>query len=190
MDQSQRMRNIPSEKSSKSQINAIVLAALISALLNACQPSSSERSSVPNRTRPTDSSTVTQHLPTPEVSSSAILIARIKEGMAYADLRSIAIDEGWSPVIDQECKTNVIGGNHVELCASHPDLDDCRVCDDLSELGSCSGDGYCGMTFSKGRSIFDVTTYGMIEDRAVSGQHSRLQVVGWKFAEEPPSKKM
>jgi hypothetical protein len=190
MDQSQRVYNFPSEKSSTSKICGLVLAALISALLNACQPSSSERAPTSNKAQPTGSSTATPQMPAPKVSSSEILNARIKKGMAYADLRKIAIGEGWSPVIDQECKTNVIGGNHEELCALHPDLDDCRVCGDLPELGSCSGDGYCGMTFSKGRKIFDVTTYGMIEDRAVTGQDSRLQVVGWEFTEEAPSKKM
>jgi hypothetical protein len=103
-----------------------------------------------------------------------------KKGMAYADFRSAAIATGWSAVVDPQCKANVIGENYIGLCSTHPELDDCHVCDDIPELGACSGDGYCGMTFSKHAQTLEVTTYGMTEDRKVSGNGSRLQVVEWK----------
>lgn len=106
---------------------------------------------------------------------------QFKKGMAYADLRKLVIDAGWRPVADPQCKANVIGESYANLCSAHPELDDCRVCDDTPELGSCSGDGYCGMTFMGKAKKMQVTTYGMIEDRSISGDQSRLQVIGWKI---------
>lgn len=113
-------------------------------------------------------------------------IAGLKKGMAYADLRSAVTRDGWTPVVDAECKANVIGSDYSKLCSTQPGLDDCRVCQDLPELGSCSGDGYCGMTFKRKEQILDVTAYGMIEDRFVKGTESRLQVMGWKVQGAQP----
>ena len=107
--------------------------------------------------------------------------SKFRKGMAYADLRESVIDSGWKPVIDPECKSNVIGANYAQLCSAHPELDECHACVDLPELGSCSGDGYCGMTFNQEGKTLDITTYGMIEDRATKGNRSRLQVMEWKF---------
>lgn len=103
-----------------------------------------------------------------------------KSGMAYADFQRIAINAGWSAVVDPQCRVNVIGTNYMGLCSAHPELDDCRVCDDMPELGSCSGDGYCGMKFSKQTQTLEVTTYGMTDDRKITGRDSRLRVAGWK----------
>ena len=135
-----------------------------------------------------------QYLPPPEEGTNAPatpseqvpdtdsgpVIAGLSKGMAYADLRNLALQSGWTPIVDAKCRSNVIGADYSNLCSAHPDLDDCRVCDDLPELGSCSGDGYCGMSFKHGAETLDVTTYGMIEDRFVAGKTSRLEVMGWK----------
>lgn len=109
-----------------------------------------------------------------------------KKGMAYAEFRNVATAAGWSAVVDPQCKANVIGENYAALCAAHAELDDCRVCDDLPELGACSSDGYCGMTFSKQTQQLRVTTYGMTDDRSVQGDKSRLQVVGWTIETKRP----
>jgi hypothetical protein len=107
----------------------------------------------------------------------------LRKGMPYANLRKLALDDGWRPVVDKQCKSNVVGDDYSHVCSAHPDLDDCRVCDDLPELGSCSGEGYCGMTFERGGKELSVTTYGMIEDRFVRAG-SRLEVTGWKIENE------
>ena len=112
---------------------------------------------------------------------SEALESKLRKGMPYADFRKAVVDSGWAPVIDPECKPNVVGGDYAKTCAAKPEPDDCRACDDLPELSACSGDGYCGMTFSSDGEGLGVTTYGMIEDRAVSGESSRLEVMGWKF---------
>jgi hypothetical protein len=57
---------------------------------------------------------------------------------------------------------------------------DTTVCDHLPELESCSGDGYCISHFASSTGEqFDVTSYGMSEDRNVAGADSRLVVVEW-----------
>lgn len=109
-----------------------------------------------------------------------------KKGMAYADFRIVAAAAGWSAVIDPQCNANVVGDNYASLCSAHAELDDCRVCEDIPELSACSGDGYCGMTFSKQAQELEVTTYGMTEDRKIMGEKSRLQVVGWTIETKKP----
>jgi hypothetical protein len=105
------------------------------------------------------------------------------KGMAYADLRALATKEGWMPVIDAQCKPNVMGSNYQQLCSSDSDSALCTVCDAAPELSGCSGDGYCGMYFSKDGLTLHVVTYGMIEDLKVSGKTSRLNVDDWDVSQ-------
>lgn len=106
---------------------------------------------------------------------------QISKGMSYADLRQSALRAGYKPVVDPDCKSNVMGSDFEDLCKSDAS-GLCKVCDDLPEVSSCSGDGYCGMYFTNGRLQLHVVTYGMIEDRSVSGAASRLNVDGWDFS--------
>ncbi len=108
--------------------------------------------------------------------------AQLKSGMAYADLRKSVIAAGWSPIIDSACKANVVGEDHEIFCATHPELDSCKVCNDLPELSACSGDAYCGMSFSKGSQRLHVATYGDFGDRYVTGDRSQLSVTGWDLS--------
>lgn len=93
----------------------------------------------------------------------------LKRDMAYADLRKAVFAHGWKPVATPECKKN-IGG-------------DAAICDQLPELESCSGDGYCISHFeNQAGERLDVTAYGMSEDWNVAGDDSRFNVVEWSFA--------
>lgn len=108
----------------------------------------------------------------------------LKKGMAYADFRNQLLAHGWMPVIDAGCKANVVGTNHVALCADNPDLATCQVCDQMPELNACSGDGHCLVRFQNtdNTEIMEATSYGMIEDWNVSGEDSRLQVSQWDIS--------
>jgi hypothetical protein len=106
----------------------------------------------------------------PSGSSTNDLQAALKKDMAYADLRKLVVAAGWSPVVDPKCKENV--------------GDEGPLCDQLPEVESCSGDGYCLMHFERtgtGEKL-DVTAYGMTEDWNVAGEDSRLNVVEWTFS--------
>jgi hypothetical protein len=158
------------------QLNRCLVAVVIVGIISGCH----------QQVLPPGKGTNAQAAPSKQESApgSDRIIAGLSKGMAYADLRKLALQSGWTPVVDAKCRSNVIGADYTELCSAHPDLDDCRVCDDLPELGSCSGDGYCGMSFKRGAATLDVTTYGMIEDRFVGGKTSRLEVMGWKIRSE------
>lgn len=120
-------------------------------------------------------------------SAGQALDRALKSGMAYADFRKRVLAGGWMPVVDAECKVNVVGGNHETLCAQNPDLVSCQVCDRMPELSACSGDGHCLVRFShtgEGEAL-EATGYGMIEDWNVHGEDSRLQLSQWSFSKLP-----
>jgi hypothetical protein len=113
----------------------------------------------------------------PAATTPSVPVA-LSEGMAYADLRKTVLAKGWKPKVDAQCKANVVGGNFDQVCKDRPDQ--CKVCDDVPELSSCSGDGHCLMNFERGAGeVLAVSTYGEIADWNVSGTSSRLSVKWW-----------
>ena len=111
-------------------------------------------------------------------STTADAPAPLREGMAYADLRRIVLERGWRPKVDAQCKVNVVGANHVQVCAADAAL--CRVCDDLPELSSCSADGHCLMAFERDAGgQLSVSTYGEVKDWNASGSDAGLFVKWW-----------
>lgn len=66
--------------------------------------------------------------------ASAAVDAEFKQGMAYADLRQALLADGWLPLRNLNCQTNVGG--------------EAKVCSDLPEVDSCSGTGVCVMNFA------------------------------------------
>lgn len=97
--------------------------------------------------------------------------------MAYADLRKRLTDAGWLPLRDPMCRENVGG--------------EARVCGELPEVESCSGDGHCVMYFAsanEGKRI-RVTTYGPSERWNVPGEEAAFAVKSWDVsALEPVAK--
>jgi hypothetical protein len=152
---------------------AIALAFAFSVTLMAgCQPAA-------NRTATDQSSALAKHAAAPQ---RVPLGQRLSEGMAYADMRSLVLGEGWKPVADPLCTANVVGSDYQAICSTNPAMDACTICKKLPELGSCSGDAYCGMHFSKGRQRLHVVAYGDIRGWNVSGDRSEFTVSGWDFA--------
>ena len=97
--------------------------------------------------------------------------------MAYADLRKRLTDAGWLPLRDPMCWENVGG--------------EARVCGELPEVESCSGDGHCVMYFASvdaGKRM-RVTTYGPSERWNVPGEEAAFAVQSWDVsALEPVAK--
>lgn len=93
----------------------------------------------------------------------------LKKDMSYADLRKQLLADNWQPIVDPECKQNV-GGTAL-------------ICEQITELESCSGDGYCKMNFQHktNRTKLTVITYGDYQDWKVLGQKSKLRVINWSF---------
>jgi hypothetical protein len=117
-----------------------------------------------------------------------LLNAGLHKGMAYSEFRKAVLDRGWQPKPDAQCMANVVGGNYQKLCSAHPELSDCRVCQEVPELSSCSADGHCLMQFSHDQSnkTLQVGTYGEIGDWNAPADKSRLSVTGWEYAAPTP----
>ena len=123
----------------------------------------------------------------PVTAAGKALLPGLKEGMAYADFRKLVLANGWTPVVTPECMANVVGGDYASVCKTNPDQISCQICELMPELDSYSGDGYSLVRFrhaGDGEQL-EATGYGMIEDWNVSGDDSRLQVVGWEFSKSP-----
>lgn len=164
-------------KGLKSQIfSTVAWIVLTSAMLASCHRPNAQ--SALNRTSIPQS---TQHKPEATANPESIG-TQLKEGMAYADLRKIVVDAGWQPVVDADCKSNVMGRGYESLCKSDPGLSSCTICDRLPELSACSGDAYCGMHFSNGIQRLHVVTYGDFADWNVSGNQSQMSVSGLDFS--------
>ncbi len=69
------------------------------------------------------------HDPRSDRSPWQLIKTKTVKGMAYRELREFALNYGWEPVVDPDCKTNV--GGTATVCKTRP------------ETSSCSGDGYC-----------------------------------------------
>lgn len=108
--------------------------------------------------------------------ASAVESAFTKE-MPYADLRKRLTDAGWLPLRDPMCWENVGG--------------EARVCGELPEVESCSGDGHCVMHFAnadQGKRM-RVTTYGPAERWNVPGEEAAFAVKSWDVTPLEPAVK-
>ncbi|MGN6153725.1 MAG: hypothetical protein ACTHOH_17230 [Lysobacteraceae bacterium] len=109
--------------------------------------------------------------------SAKPLPGAVAEGRPYAGVRAALLADGWLPLRDPECRSN-IGG-------------DADVCDELPEVESCSSDGYCNMAFADGARRLAITTYGPYDRWNAPGQDSALQVKSFEVkplpADVPPA---
>jgi hypothetical protein len=161
---------------------------LLTLLLSACSaeaPADTDQAAAPLSPQPTASESIAMEEAKAQTASAA-LEAELKAGMAYADFRKQVLAQGWTPVPDAQCKANVVGENHATVCSQDPNLASCKVCDEMTELSACSGDGHCLVRFrhdASGESL-EATGYGMVEDWNVSGEDSRLQLSKWSFSND------
>lgn len=112
------------------------------------------------------------------------LDALLKKGMAYGDFRKLVLGNGWEPVVNPECKANLVGDGADGLCAKNPQLTSCRICDELPELDSCSSDAHCLMRFHHPDvdGSLEVTGYGEVEYWSETGEDAALQITSWEIA--------
>lgn len=169
--QAQAIQNTEEAEMKPIDVAAITVFGVASTLLAGCGQEASQARESP---------IMQAHGSQPEASSNR-LGPDYKEGMDYMDFRARLLTDGWTPVADPMCRTNVIGANHEELCARAPELESCRICTDLPELAACSSDAFCGMAFSKAGEIIEITTYGDIQDAEAPGRYG-LEVRGWRIS--------
>lgn len=130
----------------------------------------------------------TSHIPT-DVAAGAPpgdrTAERIRRGMAYADFRRSVLDMGWTPIVDAQCKQNVVGDDYAAQCAEG--ADGCKACEELPELSRCNADGDCEMVF---RHVGDenqmtVDTHGDLAARHARGDDATFDVTDWTIVPTP-----
>lgn len=167
------MRNTRVSLSSASLLGAALL-------LAGCKPAAQAGDAMPPPPAPPPATATVPAVPaaaavtaTAAVAPAASIEAGFREGMPYATLRKRLVDAGWRPLRDPECWKNAGQGS--------------TVCGLLPEVESCSGDGYCNMSFANadtGQRIA-ITTYGPYERWNQPGQEAALAVKSWQTT--PPA---
>jgi hypothetical protein len=106
---------------------------------------------------------------------------KLKEGMPYQQLRAIVLSDGWKPVVDPECKAQVIGGDFEERCKNGRDAR-CNVCAELPELSACGAGGLCMLVFeaSSGEKL-NVTGIGNVTTWNKAPPQLEFYVQAWSF---------
>jgi hypothetical protein len=107
----------------------------------------------------------------------------LRKGMAYGSFRALLLEHGWEPVADPACRANLLGADPDTLCAADPQLLNCRICDELPELQSCSGDARCLVRFrhAASGSELEARAYGEVEYWNDTGEDAGLQLTDWEF---------
>jgi hypothetical protein len=150
----------------------ILVLALLAA---ACKPTAPAGEAAP--AAPAAAAPATAPVAAPVAPAAPALESAFTVDMAYADLRKRLTDAGWLPLRDPMCRENVGG--------------EARVCGELPEVESCSGDGHCVMHFAnadQGKRM-RVTTYGPSERWNVPGEEAAFAVKSWDVsALEPVAK--
>jgi hypothetical protein len=151
----------------------------------ATQPAGQQAQSTPRVQDQAKERAMDSQQPSPANSNPAAgLDALLKKGMAYGDFRKLILTKSWEPVVNPECKANLVGDGADDLCAKNPQLTSCKICDELPELDSCSSDAHCLMRFHHpdAAGTLEVTGYGEVEYWNETGEDAGLQVTGWEIA--------
>lgn len=108
----------------------------------------------------------------------------LKAGQAYASARRALLEHGWQPLPDQMCMSNVVGADYETSCKTGSEI--CRVCGELPELSSYSGDAHALSQFKDpaGR-ILRLTSLGELVTWNKPEPDADLQVLSWEI--EKPS---
>lgn len=109
------------------------------------------------------------------------------KGMAYGSFRALVLEQGWEPVANPDCRANLLGADADALCAADPQLLNCRICNEVPELQSCSGDARCLVRFRHAGSgaELEARAYGEIEYWNDTGDDAGLQLTDWEFVAPP-----
>lgn len=150
-----------------------------SAFAAACKPDKLHAGSDPVAQE--DSSKSTQSERRPNEMSAHQLDSKYKQGMSYHDFRKMLLADGWRPAADStECLSISVGENYKDSCAKDGAPDMCGICAEFTEISACTDDGYCYMTFSKGRDELSIKNYGDV--LRIRDENSEPVVQEWTMA--------
>lgn len=143
-------------------------------LLTACNPADADSKQPPKQA--TSAAIAEKSASEPQTVSPPRIEKSFRKGMPYADLRKQLLAAGWLPLRDPSCWDNVGG--------------EALVCNQLPEVESCSGDGYCNMYFANAAdgAQIKVGTYGPYDRWNDPKNKSALEVQYWETSSLQPAK--
>lgn len=110
--------------------------------------------------------------------SAEVLEIKLRKDMPYQDAKEILVNAGW-----QYATLPVYGYRETDEKVRSDCFGEAKICNDYPELETCSGQGYCKMSFyDHFGNILSVTTYGSLMSK-------KLHVIGWSLnSDEADSK--
>jgi hypothetical protein len=105
------------------------------------------------------------HDPRSDRSPWQLIKTKTSKGMSYGELRKFALSNGWEPIVDPDCKTNV--GGPATICETQP------------ETSACSGQGHCIFQLQhrfKDVAVKIITYNGRIRSAEFTRKRSEAQV--------------
>jgi hypothetical protein len=137
-------------------------------LLAACKPTAPATDAAAPANAPDATAAAQAPATEPAAPPASAVDAAFAKDMPYADLRRRLLDAGWLPLRDPACRENVGG--------------EARVCGELPEVESCSGDGHCVMHFANATEAqrMRVTAYGPYDRWNTPGEQAAFAVQSWE----------
>lgn len=102
--------------------------------------------------------------------SAEVLEIKLRKDMPYQDAKKILINAGW-----QYASLPAYGYRETDKKVRSECFGEIKICNEYPELLTCSGQGYCKMSFyDHFGNVLSVTTYGSLMSK-------ELQVMGWSI---------
>ena len=102
--------------------------------------------------------------------SAEVLEIKLRKDMPYQDAKKILINAGW-----QYANLPAYGYRETDQKVRSECFGEVKICNKYPELLTCSGQGYCQMSFyDHFGNVLSVTTYGRLMSK-------ELQVIGWSL---------
>lgn len=102
--------------------------------------------------------------------SAEVLEIKLRKNMPYNDAKTLLINAGW-----QYASLPAYGYNEADQKVRSECFGEVKICNEYPELLTCSGQGYCKMSFyDHFGNVLSVTTYGSLMSK-------ELHVIGWSL---------
>ena len=99
-----------------------------------------------------------------------VLEIKLRKNMPYQDAKTLLVNAGW-----QYASLPAYGYSETDKKVRSECFGQVKICNEYPEISSCSGQGYCKMSFyDHFGNVLSVTTYGPL-------MSEKLHVIGWSL---------
>lgn len=102
--------------------------------------------------------------------SAEVLEIKLRKNMPYQNAKKLLVNAGW-----QYASLPAYGYRETDQKVRSECFGQVKICNEYPEISSCSGQGYCLMSFyDHFGNVLSVTTYGSLMSK-------ELRVIGWRL---------